>query len=51
MQEETLRSDIENLIREDVAKRLLSMDYKRVLDAATLLIKATKDINHQTQFK
>ena len=44
-------SDIESLIREDVASRLLAFDYRRVVEAATVLIKACNDINQQAQLK
>ena len=50
-QEELIRTDIESLIREDIAKKMLSFDYKRVVEGASILVKACNDINQQAQLK
>ena len=34
-----------------MAKKLLSMDYKRVFDGVSQLMKASKDLNYQAQLK
>lgn len=34
-----------------MAKKLLAMEYKRVFEGVSQIIKASKDINYQTQLK
>lgn len=46
-----MREEIERLVRGDVAKKLLSFDYKRVTEAVVQLIRLSKDLTYQAQIK
>lgn len=50
-QEDELTESISSLIKHDLAKRMLSLDYKRVLDAASQIIKICKEIAYQNELR
>jgi hypothetical protein len=50
-QEDELTESIGSLIKHDLAKRMLSLDYKRVLDAASQIIKICKEIAYQNELR
>ena len=50
-QEEDLVESINGLIKQDLAKKMLSMDYRRVLDAASQIIKMCKEIAYQNEIR
>jgi hypothetical protein len=37
---------LQNLFKADLAKKMLSIDYKKVIEAASEIIKLSKDISH-----
>ncbi len=43
--------DIEKLIRPELTKRLLSFEYKRVLEGAIQIMKLCKDVSNQGQIR
>jgi hypothetical protein len=50
-QEESIRSEMERLINYDLSKKLLSFDYKRVIEGVVQVIKLSKDLTYQSQMR